>query len=290
MSEMKDEDIIGSFSGIKRIPGKLYKPLLLIFMLGRCWKKCSRLHLFRDIRFPFEMFLEEFNPGKVHPEAAMYAFWFMRSATDIWTVSGDETIKVWKMRRDSRDRPDINDAMYRPLLGGFASNLYFRIINDKALLLEIVLSVLREYFPSSMHLSLLQAVGIPFAIINAKQRKVFKHYNFSCSICEFSGIGSARSIELQVAYIKSPAKNGPRSIENCIAMCTQHRAFFSHGDFTISNNKRIIVSDLFKKRDALGDLLSYEGAEAKFPKSKSARPNHEYLDWHRAMIFNGCQK
>ncbi|ORU95089.1 MAG: hypothetical protein A6F71_10505 [Cycloclasticus sp. symbiont of Poecilosclerida sp. M] len=288
-----DLDILEAFVSIKRGQSKhkestLHKPLLLLFMLGKYWNNSARLLLFQDMRFPFEQLLKDFCGPKIHDEAVMYPFWYLQSSHQIWTVVGEKTINKWFGAKNRSDkRPSIADAMNCALFGGFTPHVYRRIINDKVMLLEIVFTVLREFFPIAKHIPLLQSIGIPSkSKPSVFQQQIFANYHYSCSICEFPGIRNDASMDLQVAYIRPPVAGGPKTNQrNCITMCDKHKNLFDFGAFTISKESEILISEPFRTRGGSQNLLSYDNKRAIFPDDPNTRPDERYLAWHRTKAF-----
>ncbi len=286
-----DQTIDDAFAGIKigSRKGKptLYKPLLLLFMIGQYWHNSPRLLMFRDIAEPFNRLLNTYCGSDLHREDTMYPFWYLsRTSQLIWEVEGEETITKWY---GTPKRPAISDAKNATseLRGGFTLEVYRRIIHDKVRLLEIAFLLLRKFFPASIHSPLLEAVNIPS---NSSSRTTFCNsvmakYNYSCSVCDFPAAPLDTNMNLQVAYLKALSLGGPKANVNCIAMCSKHKALLEIGAFTLVEGGNIEVADIFMNGDGPSYLLSYHGKKASLPNRKTDRPGSEFISWHNQHVF-----
>ncbi len=282
-----DEALASLKLGISKGKPALFKPLLLLYMLGRYWHNATRLLHFRDICEPFKMLLQAFCGPHLHSEDTMYPFWHMRKTSQlIWTVQGEETVTKWY---GSPPRPAIQDARRQTsaLRGGLTEEVYRRIINDKVRMLEIVFIILKKYFPVALHTPLLEAIEIPSSPGGQQSYSniVLANYHYSCSICSFPNSLPGAQMHLHVAYLQDPALGGPEASENSLAMCSQHKALLDIGAFTLSGGGEILVADYFKERGSPSFLLSYDGKDAVLPKNRSDRPSPRYCSWHKEHVF-----
>ncbi len=287
-----DQAIDDALAGIKlgRSRGKpaLFKPLLLLLVLGRYWRNSPRHLLFREIHDPFKRLLLAYCGPDLHSEDTMYPFWHLQSSKLIWSVEGKETITQW-LGSGSTRRPSISEARKKSSLlsGGFTEELYRRIIHDKVRMLEIVFIVLRKYFPSALHAPLLEAIEIPSGPESQERfsEAVLANYHYSCSICDFPGAALDNNLSLQVAFLKEPAMGGPESNVNSLAMCSQHKALLDIGAFTLRDSGKIEVAKYFISRGGPAYLLPYDRKNASLPKDETVRPSPAFLSWHNKHVF-----
>ncbi len=286
-----DQAIDTAFASIKigSRKGKptLYKPLLLLYMLGQYWHNSPRQLLFRDIAEPFKRLLESYCGSGLHHEDSMYPFWYLRKTSQaIWEVEGEDTITKWY---GIPKRPAISDAKSRTseLRGGFTVEVYRRIINDKVRMLEIAFILLRKYFPASLHSPLLESINIPSTPsgLITFGNSVLANYNYSCSVCGFPSTPQDFSMNLQVAYLKAPSIGGPESNVNCIAMCSKHKVLLEIGAFTLFEGGNIAVADLFLGRERPPYLHTYHGKQISLPSKFADRPGPDFLKWHNKHVF-----
>lgn len=295
--QLTDKEIVLALTNIKRGRGKKgmgpaqHKPLLLLFLLGRYWHNSNRLLLFRNVRYPFEDFLRKFSGNEIHREAAMLPVWHMNSENYIWSLQGEEQIKNWVLRNGEKERPNIQDAMYRPFYFGLSPYVYNRIINDKVLLLRLIFELLNKYFPknnsqysSETHLRILRAIGIPIVTWHGKMQNILRVYKYSCSVCGYRETEFVLTYNLHIVNINTVLAS--RGFDNSIVMCEKHRALFDFGAFTIDHDEKILIADSYKEEDNSKDLLAFEKSRPYLPASPSNRPSKEYLAWHKENKFD----
>lgn len=137
--------------GAERAP---HKPLLLLYVLGRCSRGEEREVPFREVDEQLSTLLAEFGPQQklLHTE---YPFWRLQN-DGIWTVSGDAEVQTWEREKDQKK----TELLRVNAAGGFPKPIYEVLSQDKALLMAIAKQLLEDHFPSSLHDRILEAVGL----------------------------------------------------------------------------------------------------------------------------------
>ncbi len=291
---MKDSDIKGAFAKLKvnKRDGeeKPHKPLLVLYMLGRCWHCRERMVSIREAAGPFGELLARFGLRKPSNAAIRYPFWALYNDTSgkehLWDLFSPQLAE--KDKGVTKVRPLFSEMVRGNYNGGFSKDLHRRIVHDKFLLLQIAFIVMDKAFPKHLHAELLEAVGIPdyeTGAHRAFRSEVLRSYRNSCAVCSYSGQIGDQHIGVHVAHIKWPNAGGPDQCDNALALCSQHRELFDAGAFTLSEQTEISVSSLFAESSPAPILHSLAGKRIYKPTSLLHRPNDRYVNWHRKNVY-----
>ena len=121
------------------------KPLLVLQAIGDVLKGKGRLQPFVELEKVSKEALERFGLTKVGANPA-YAFHRLQ-ADGIWEVVADAPL----VPRQSNTDPAISELRRKNARGGFTSECYTALINDPALVKQVVNRVLKRYIPSQLH-------------------------------------------------------------------------------------------------------------------------------------------
>jgi putative restriction endonuclease len=271
----------------KRAP---HKPLLLLFALGRMLNRNQRLISFSEIESEFKNILATFSPWSraYRPE---FPFWRLQS-DGLWSVENKQDFTL-----NSSGDPLKSDLVKMNPAAGFKTEIYETIKTDRVLLKTTVETILKTYFPSTIHEDILQAVGLDANIGNYSTRqerdinfrdKILKAYEYKCSICGFDVRLGNQPIALEAAHIKWVQAGGPCVEENGVALCAMHHKLFDRGAFSISTEMKIMVSD--EANGSLGFnewLMSFHRKDIRRPQRTASYPKEEFISWHIREVFRG---
>ena len=241
-----------SIRGAERAP---HKPLLVLYMLGRCSRGKDRIVSFEDARPRLRNLLAGFRGGA--REGTQLDMW-----NPFWFLSND---KVWQLvgvppglepgKKYEKGEPKRRLTAAKKLVGGgFPEEIHRPLRSDPRFLLEVAHTVLDDHFPASLHTDILDAVGIAQGDAGAPQppedargrdpefrQKILTNYDFRCALCRQPGLhvpgpgGSIRVIGLEAAHIMWHARGGPDVDANGLALCSNHHKFFDSGAFTVGD-------------------------------------------------------
>jgi putative restriction endonuclease len=273
--------------GDKRAP---HKPLLMLFALGR-FCRGVRNTPFEQCRKDLMDLLIEFGPprGSHHPE---YPFWWLQT-DGLWVVDYDGPLR----RRAGNKEPTPAALVAAKAVGRFPDGIQGLLKRQPTLLSLAADRLLHKHFPVSLHGELRAAVGLS-ELGNSKaesrrvtgfRKRVLLSYRYSCAVCGFSLRLDNRAIGLDAAHIKWRQANGPDTAENGLALCSMHHKLFDLGAFTLSDDRRVLVSErvIGDQNDRHMDhlLLSYHGRPLKEPVRQEERPHSAFVSWHRDQVF-----
>ncbi|RVT59959.1 phosphorothioated DNA-binding restriction endonuclease [Niallia taxi] len=265
--------------GDQRAPHKL---LLILYALGQMQAHSDRLIPYEITRVKLTELLREFGPIRksYHPEEP-----FVRLKKDgIWMLDKEVNEK------SPNNRQLINDHVS----AGFTSEIFNLLYDNQSLMQEISQVILDQHFPETLHEDLLDAVGLDFTLYTRRKRdpkfrdRILRAYGYSCAICGFNVRLADTLVGIEAAHIKWHQAGGPDTEENGIALCALHHKLFDRGVFTLSEERRMLVS-----QDAHGThgfeewLMKFNGKPVREPIQAYYYPKQSYLNWHVKEVFRG---
>lgn len=265
--------------GDQRAP---HKPLLILYALGQMQAQSDRLLSYEETRVRLTELLREFGPIRksYHPEEP-----FVRLKKD----------GIWMLDREVNEKsPNNRQLLNDHVSAGFTSEVFGLLNEDQSLMQEVSQVILVKHFPETMHEDLLDAVGLDFTLYTRKKRdpkfreRILRAYGYSCAICGFNVRLAHTLVGIEAAHIKWHQAGGPDTEENGIALCSLHHKLFDRGVFTLTEERRMIVS-----QDAHGThgfqewLMNFNGKTVREPIQAYYYPNQTYLNWHVKEVFRG---
>jgi putative restriction endonuclease len=285
MNSFELKDRINNLSiwkkGDQRAP---HKPLLILFALGQLQADKPRFISYEVTRGKLMELLREFGPLRksYHPVEP-----FVRLRRD----------GIWLLDKEANPKsPSNRQLLEDKVSGGFTSEVYQLLKNDSRLVQEIAHIILDSHFPETIHQDILDAVGLDFTIYTKKKRdpkfreKILRAYGYSCAVCGFNVRLSHALVGVEAAHIKWHQAGGPDTEENGIALCSLHHKLFDRGVFTLTTERKMIVS-----QDAHGThgfeewLMRFNGQEVREPIQSYYYPDSAFLHWHVREVFKGPQ-
>jgi putative restriction endonuclease len=269
--------------GDQRAP---HKPLLILYALGKLLAGQTQV-LFKDFYEPFENLLREFGPPRksYHPE---FPFWYLRSE-GFWEI---EPATGWIVRKGASS-PSKADLVDRGAIGRFVPTVQELLLNDSALAEETVSLVLNNHFPDSVHEDILEATGLEqLQPVKPKRdsrfrEEVLRAYGYRCTVCGFDLRLDNVPLALDAAHIRWHQANGPSIVSNGLALCSLHHKLFDRGAFSLSEKFKIEVSARVNGSVGLKEHLApFSSNPITLPSVTAARPNQDFVRWHRTEVFH----
>jgi len=113
-----------------------------------------------------------------------------------------------------------------------------------------------------------------------------KAYNRRCAFTGFQFINGGGRAEVEAAHIKSVSAKGPDVVQNGLALSGTVHWMFDRGLLTLSDDRRILMSNQINDVDGVRKILLPEGL-AMFPERPEHHPDPKFLEWHRENCFKG---
>jgi putative restriction endonuclease len=267
-----------------------HKPLLVLYALGRCYRKEDRMVAYSVADKDLRQLLIEFGPTRksYHPE---YPFWRLQN-DGCWELHGAEKVEARKSNTDAKK----SELLRYNVHGGFIEEIYSQLYEDYKTLFDIAMRLLEANFPSSVHEDLLQTVGLDVENkdYNRKKRdphfreRILRAYEYRCAICGFDVRIGDSLVGLEAAHIKWFQAGGPDIESNGVALCSLHHKLFDRGVFSITDSMCIQVSERAHGKRGFEEWLKiFHGEKINFPQRPSYFPEEKYLHWHVREVFKG---
>ncbi|WP_374055826.1 phosphorothioated DNA-binding restriction endonuclease [Rossellomorea sp. FM04394] len=283
MNSFELKDRINNLSiwkkGDQRAP---HKPLLILFALGQLQADKPRFISYEVTREKLTELLMEFGPLRksYHPEEP-----FVRLRRDgFWLLDNDANAKS----------PSNRQLLADEVAGGFTPEVYQLLKNDPRLVQEIAHIILDSHFPETIQQDILDAVGLDFTIYTKKKRdpkfreKILRSYGYSCAVCGFNVRLAHALVGVEAAHIKWHQAGGPDTEENGIALCSLHHKLFDRGVFTLTHERKLVVSQDEHGTHGFEEwLLRFNGQRVRDPIQAYYHPDSSFLHWHVREVFKG---
>lgn len=118
----------------------------------------------------------------------------------------------------------------------------------------------------------------------AFRQLVVKAYDSRCAITGLKLINGGGRAEVEAAHIKPVSAGGADIVSNGIALSGTVHWMFDRGLVSLRDDLKIIISRQANDPEAITGLVNKSGF-AYAPSRESARPNSQFLAWHRENCF-----
>lgn len=267
-----------------------YKPLLLLFALGRYARGEARLLAFTDIERDVVRIFREFGPPRT-AYSVVYPFWYLRT-DGVWEVPGSEAARV---REGKAGEPTKTWLRENQVAGGLTEELFDAVQRDPVLLRQVAQDLLEAHFPESLHGEILEAVGLSDVSDTTRARRdpafrrnVIRAYQRRCAVCSFDARLGDALVGIEAAHIRWHQADGPPRVSNGLALCSLHHKLFDRGAFTLTEDRRVLVSEELSGSDATDQWVSrFHGEPLRVPGAPAQRPDPVFIEWHQREVFRG---
>ncbi|MXY54827.1 MAG: restriction endonuclease [Gammaproteobacteria bacterium] len=264
-----------------------HKPLLLLYALGRL-SEGDDLVAYRDVDPVLRTLLRDFGPPR-QTHHSEYPFWRLQN-DELWQV----TSKGQLQSRASNKDPKKSELLNKGAVGAFAPDVKEVILADRRNLTTVARKLLEDYFPSTLHEDILDAVGLSLDMARGRpkrsrdfRQRVLRAYENRCSVCGFDIRLGEKLAGLEAAHIMWHTADGPDEESNGLALCVLHHKAFDLGAFTVDVDLRTIVCSQELSGTMTDWVLGYHGKGLRAPQSRRYFPEKQFVEWHRASRFRG---
>lgn len=290
-------------SGGERKP---HKPLLLLYALARLLRRGERELPFDQVEADLEPLLLLYAPpvdGRPEPKLP---YWHLRN-DDVWEVNGADSLQ-----RNAKGFPRM--AELRATSGRLPERYARALEHDAELARRVVRRILDEHFEPSLHEDVLAAVGFDDAatilavkpaigervadaeLETVKRRArprgfrddVLAAYEHRCALSGFRAELSGVAFGIEAAHVHWHSKGGPSRIANGIALEPTLHKLLDHGAWTLTDDRRVLVSRAFSGSDSAVALLrARHGQRLRDPLPGCEPVAPEFIRWHRESHLGG---
>ena len=221
----------------------------------------------------------------VHTEAP---FWRLQK-DEVWVIPDRHRITVGP--GGNAHKRSLLQANAR---GGFPKYIQDALQDKHILAFQLATSLVDTHFPPSMRDEILRAVGINHEYEYSRRRrrdpsfspKVLTAYDFQCAVCNFAVRINGEPVALEAAHIRWHEARGPDEVHNGIALCALHHPLFDKGAFTLSLDRKIIVSKYAEGKGYDSSLMRFASKPIFLPAKPDDWPAPNFLKWHSREVFN----
>lgn len=279
---------------------KPHKPLLMLLAIARLLQRNERAVSFVDVERELRPLLDLYAPpvrGRHQPELP---YWHLMSDR-VWRVPGAEGLE-----RTAKGFPKL--AALRSTNGAIPTRFADAMLTDRRLAKRAVQQLLDEHFEASLHPDVLAGVGFAVDWLGSndavhqggalgstgRQRdrtfrdEVLAAYDHRCAVTGFQAMIGGALFGVEAAHVQWHSKGGSSSVTNGIALNPTLHKLFDHGAWTLTDDRRILVSSAFSGSDAaLGMLRPHHRQCLRATVSVGQRVDVRFIRWHREADLGG---
>jgi len=109
---------------------------------------------------------------------------------------------------------------------------------------------------------------------------------YRCAVSGYDGRLGAMTVGIDAAHIMWHTSGGPDTEENGLALSALHHKLFDLGAFSITDDRRIVVSQFATGNEAFQELvIALHGRTLRNPIVREFVPRQDFLAWHRSEVF-----
>ena len=171
-----------------------------------------------------------------------------------------------------------------------------QLTSDSGLIEKAARRILEQYFPESLWGSVLESAGLSLGFESASsepvmfkrkrrnpnfRKEVLRAYEHRCAVTGFRAALGGSYFAVEAAHVRWHAYEGEDSVGNGLALNPLMHLLFDRGAWSLTDDRRIIVSAEFTGSDeATRDLRSFHGHPLR-PPVQGAPVSIESIRWHR---------
>ena len=291
--KMAWEELIANLNVWKR-RGEVapHKPLLTLLLLARAQQGQSNTVAFTGVEEPLTRLLREFGPPRrsYHPENP---FWHLQS-DGFWHVHQREFFLEPGQRRLGSNSPKKSALRHYHATGEVPELLWRQLRKEPRMIGRIAQRLLEQFWPESVHDSLLQAIGLDRSTkTHTRKRRdprfryqVLRAYQRRCAVCGYDGRIGDSLFGLEAAHIRWVQYSGPDVVPNGLALCSLHHAALDRGAFTLGNDLSVQVSqDVTGATTVQQAIIDHHDRPILEPQASAMMPDATFVQWHRKNVF-----
>lgn len=262
--------------------------MTLLWALGRLEEGRPRLTSFAEAEEELQELLDGYGTPGTSP---VHAFWRLQN-DGVWEVasSGD-------LQPSPAGKEPPPAAMRAHASGGFTEPIHAALAADEGLRLAVEALLLGQLHAGAAPDTYVpHPAGARETTTRLKRHAAFKRgvmsaFGSRCAVCGWAARKGASPIGLVAAHVHPLEHGGPDEAGNGFVLCWLHHAVFDAGLFTYDDQRRLVVSSVWKEegRGDMPSLLDFAGILVPEPIDPLWRVRDAHLDWHRRNVFAGGQ-
>ncbi len=265
-----------------------YKPLLLLWLIGRLASGGSETVSFKEAEFDLKLLMFKYRLGRA--VRVQYPFVYLASNPKLWRVHDSKGNNIFKM---PQNRKQSRPFLVAEAVGSLAPEFELAL-NKPVVRAAVVNALLHMEFPETLHEELLEEANLGHLVVPKQARRDphFKHvvvlaYEQRCAFCGFGGTLLNTPVGVEAAHVKMRAHNGPDRIDNGLALCVMHHRLFDRGALGLDDELRILVSQhmMLREHESPVPIKELVGAPMRQPQQGYKTPDPNFIKWHYNNLF-----
>ena len=270
-----------------------YKPLLLLWMIGRLAAGQPAEVSFKDAELDLKLLMHRYRLGRSVRVA--YPFVYLGHSPELWTAKDSIGRDVTKLPQKTKESPPF---LRQGSIGALAPEFELAL-HDARVRTAVVNALLHMEFPETLHEEILDDVGLGHLVAPAHSRRdpnfkstVLLAYENRCSFCGFSGILRDALVGVDAAHVKMRSHSGPDRVDNGLALCALHHRLFDRGALGLGEDLRILVSQhmMLREDESPVPVRDLVGARMRAPQPGYDAPAVAFVRWHHRNLFVGPER
>ncbi len=279
---------IRRFASTKKDTRAPYKPLLLLWLIGRLAAGLPAGVSFKEAEPDLKRLMHRHRIG--HQVRVGFPFVYLGSSQDLWRVQDSSGNDVFKMPQSTKESP----IFLRKEAVGTLTPEFELALHDPYVRSRVVNALLTVEFPETLHEEILQEVNLGHLIARQQSPRdprfkstVLQAYEDRCSFCGYDLRLGGSPVGIDAAHVQMRSQGGPDRIENGLALCVQHHRLFDFGALGLDQEHRIMVSEQLNLSDQESAALikNLVGSRIRRPLRRYRLPAPEHIDWHNKNLF-----
>jgi len=265
-----------------------YKPLLLLWLIGRVAGGQPARVSFREAELELKLLMHRYRLGR--SVRVGFPFVYLGTSPELWKVEDSGGNDVSRMPQATKESP----VFLRTEAVGALAPEFELALHDPQIRSRVVNELLRMEFPETLHEEILQEVNLGHLVAAEQSPRdprfkstVLRAYEDRCSFCGYDLRLGGSPVGIDAAHVQMRSKGGPDRIENGLALCVQHHRLFDSGALGLDQDHRILVSEHLNlsDQDSAALIRGLVGHLIRRPLRRYRLPAAEHIDWHNKNLF-----
>ena len=270
-----------------------YKPLLLLWLIGRLAEGQPAQVSFKEAELDLKLLMHRYRLGRNVRVA--YPFVYLGQNRELWTVGDSNGNDVTRMPQATKESP----VFLREEAVGALTPEFELALHGPGVRSAVVNALLHMEFPETLHEGILDDVGLGHLVALASTRRdpsfkstVLLAYEDRCSFCGFGGNLRGALVGVDAAHVKMRSHSGPDRIDNGLALCALHHRLFDRGALGLDEQLRILVSQhvMLREDESPVPVKDLVGAPMRRPQPGYKPPAVSFVRWHYRNLFIGPRR
>ena len=270
-----------------------YKPLLLLWLIGRLAGGQPAAVSFKDAELDLKLLMHRYRLGRSVRVA--YPFVYLGQSPELWTVKDSSGHDVTSLPQSIKESP----VFLRAEAVGTLAPEFELALHDPNVRSAVVNTLLHMEFPETLHEEILHEIGLGHLVAPALTRRdpnfkstVLLAYEDRCSFCGFGGSLRGTPVGVDAAHVKMRSHSGPDRIDNGLALCALHHRLFDRGALGLNEDHRILVSQhmMLREDESPVPVKELVGVPMRLPQAGYDAPAGRFIKWHYRNLFVGPER